>query len=57
MEKRNPFEQLSQHNIKYVVDSQGHGWICNGDAIAEGDLSGQGCVRADEWHYDRMFGG
>jgi hypothetical protein len=47
----------TQPTVKYVIDSQGRGWICDADADSRGDLCGQGCVAADEWIYDRNFGG
>jgi hypothetical protein len=50
-------ENKSNPNIKYVVDSKGKGWICDITASDSDDLRGQGCVPAEEWHYDRMFGG
>jgi hypothetical protein len=50
-------EMLIIPNVKYVVDGKGKGWYCNPPVIKEGDLRAQGCVPAEDWDYDRMFGG
>ena len=47
----------SKPTVKTVRDSHGQIWYCDASAKQGGDMAGQGCVRADEWHYDRMFGG
>lgn len=47
----------SQPNIKMVRDNQGRAWYCDAGSNPAADLRGQGCVLAEEWHYDRMFGG
>jgi hypothetical protein len=47
----------AQPNVKIVRDSQGKFWYCDAGSTSSADLRGQGCVLADEWHYDRMFGG
>ena len=41
----------------HVRDKQGRVWYCDAGSNPAADLRGQGCVLADEWHYDRMFGG
>jgi hypothetical protein len=43
-------------NVKYIIDNHGQGWLCDAN-ISGSDLRDQGCVPADDWHYDRMFGG
>ena len=47
----------SKPNVMIVRDAQGGIWYCDATVSRNSDLSGAGCVSADEWHYDRMFGG
>lgn len=47
----------SKPNVTIVRDAHGGIWYCDAMVSSSSDLSGEGCVRADEWHYDRMFGG
>jgi hypothetical protein len=49
-------KMVSRPNVKMVRDGQGRRWICDAQ-VSGGDLRGQGCVLADEWIYDRNFGG
>ncbi len=57
MQTTNALANQSTPNIKYVVDKSGKGWICDASVKPGSDMRGQGCVPADEWPYDRMFGG
>ena len=57
MKTTNAISNPSTPNIKYVVDHTGKGWICDASVKSGSDLRGQGCIPADEWPYDRMFGG
>lgn len=57
MSNTNAKENKSIPNVKYVVDGNGKGWICDASVDNDQDLRGQGCVAAEEWPYDRMFGG
>lgn len=48
---------VTKPNVKRVRDAQGNYWICDADVDGTENFAGQGCVREDEWLYDRMFGG
>lgn len=34
--------------LKFIVDHEGEGWLCDTDVDTEGDLRSQGCWRCDE---------
>ena len=51
------YSESSKANVKYIVDANGDGWLCDAGVSEHDNLRGQNCVSADEWHYDRMFGG
>jgi hypothetical protein len=57
METRKSEGTTSTPSVRFVLDRQGRGWFCNGQVVLQGDLPAQGCVRAEEWIYDRNFGG
>ncbi len=49
--------EQSRPNVKYLVDGNGRGWICEGHVRKDDDPRQQACVPAEEIIYDRMFGG
>ena len=44
-------------NVKTVRDSQGRTWLCDASADLDRDLHSQACVLAEDFIYDRNFGG
>jgi hypothetical protein len=44
-------------NVKLVRDTLGRRWLCDAAVEEDTDLSGQGCYLADDFIYDRNFGG
>ncbi|MFO7652377.1 MAG: hypothetical protein R6X25_00990 [Candidatus Krumholzibacteriia bacterium] len=47
----------SKPNLRYLVDASGQAWFCDADADTAAALAGQSCSPADDWTYDRNFGG
>ena len=57
MFERETNSEFSGANIRYLIDSNGNHWICEGDVDRTKNLAGQACTPAEDWVYDRSFGG
>ena len=48
---------FSGANVRCRIDANGNRRICKSDVDGAENLAGQACTPADEWIYDRGFGG
>ena len=56
-QKVEQYEFSGSPSVRYVTDQTGRGWYCYCKINKLRDLQGQGCASAEEYVYDRGFGG
>lgn len=55
--KLNENTTASIPSLRYLVDENGNHWFCDAEAEKSKPLAGQACIPAEDWIYDRNFGG
>ncbi len=49
--------QISVPSLRHLIDSNGNEWFCDAKVNDNEPLEGQACTPAEDWIYDRSFGG
>jgi hypothetical protein len=49
--------QQSRPNVQFLIDRNGRQWFCEVGIDRHSPLGNQACTRAEDWIYDRSFGG
>jgi hypothetical protein len=49
--------QQTTPNLLFLTDDNGNHWYCEAETSTDQPLEGQACTPAEDWVYDRSFGG